>query len=263
MMMPHPFVRWFRLLLGGVAVAGAVEAAEPVLRVAAATSLADALKEIGAAFHETTGVTVELNLGASNTLVRQLVAGAPADVFFSADSAKMDELAARGMIEPGTRKDQLSNTLVVVVPVDSELEIREVEDLAGAGVARWVTGDPKAVPVGVYAKQLLEKRGVWDRVAPTLVAVESARAALAAVASGNIEAGIVYTTDARLSKKVRVALEIPAAAGPKIVYPMAALKEAADPALARRFLDHLDTAGSRLVFEKFGFMVLPEADGDR
>lgn len=259
----HPLVRWLRLLLGWVAAAGAVEAAAPVVRVAAAASLADALKEIGTAFSESTGVKVELNLGASNALVRQIAAGVPADVFISADSAKMDELAAEGLIEPGSREDQLSNTLVVVVPADSALKIREAKDLTGAGVQRLVTGDPQAVPVGVYARQYLEKLGVWDRISPKLVAAPSARAALAAVESGNIDAGIVYQTDARMSKKVRVALEIPADEGPKITYPMAALKAAAAPALARRYLDHLDTAASRLVFEKFGFIVLPEADGDR
>lgn len=239
-----------------------LEAAEP-LRVAAASSLTGALKEINAAFSAQTGRDVVLNLGASNVLVRQILAGAPADVFVSADAAKMDELEDRGEVAAGTREDQLSNTLVVVVPGDSTLQITDAADLAGAAVGRVVTGDPKAVPVGVYAREYLTGRGLWDRISPKVVAAESVRAALAAVESGNIEAGIVYKSDAVVSKKVRVALEIPASDGPLIRYPMAVLKEAADPALARQYLEYLDSAASKLVFEKFGFIVLPEADGDR
>lgn len=244
---------------GGV-LAGA--AAEP-LRVAAASSLADALREINAVFMRQPGREVELTLGGSNVLVRQIAAGAPADVLVAADAAGMEALAAGGLIAAGTRVNLLSNTLVLVVPAGSPLALRRPADLAEPGLTRFVTGDPRAVPVGIYAKKYFESVGLWERLKTKLVAVESARAALAAVGSGNIEAGIVYRTDALVSKKVRVAVEIPAAQGPRIIYPAAVLKDAAQPALARRYLDLLRSTASRVVFEKFGFIVLGETEGER
>ena len=238
-------------------------AAEPVVRVAAASSLADVLKDIATEFTKATGVKVELAVGGSSGLARQIAAGAPADVFISADASKMDELEKAGLIEPGTREDQLSNRLVVVVPKGSALKISSLGDLASGAVATVVTGDPRAVPVGVYARQSFEKLGLWARVKPKIVSVESVRAALAAVESGSVDAGIVYRTDAAISKKVSVAFEVPESGTPSIVYPMAVLKQAADRELARRFLEHLDADGSRKAFERFGFIVLPEADGRR
>lgn len=243
-------------------VGGELTAAEP-LRVAAASSLAAAMKQINAVFTSKTGREVTLTLGASNLLARQIVAGAPIDVFISADGAAMDVVAAKGMVVPGTREDQLSNTLVVIVPSDSALRLSSLQDLRGSSIARIVTGHPKAVPVGVYARQYLEQAGMWEALAPKILAVDTARAALAVVESGHADAGIVYRTDATISKKVRVALELPAGEGPKITYPMAMMKEAAEPALASQYLDFLDTEPSTLVFEKFGFIVLPEAGRDR
>lgn len=252
-----------RSLLAVVFALGFLQAEEPVLRVAAASSLADALKEIDAAFTKEAGANVELNLGASSMLARQIESGAPADVFFSADLAKLEALQAKGLIDTSTKEEQLSNTLVVVVPADSSLKISSLEDLAGPAVSKIATGDPKAVPVGVYAKEHLEKLKLWEKVGSKIIAAENVRAALAAVESGNVEAGIVYKTDAAISRKVKVVHEVPAAQGPKITYPMAALKSSAQPALAKRYLDFLDTAASKAVFEKFGFIVLPEADAGR
>lgn len=229
------------------------------LHVSAAASLADALKEIDTAFAKETGVKVSLNLGASSTLARQIEEGAPADVFFSADLAKMDALAAKGLVREETREDQLGNALVIVVPADSTLKIREAGDLKDGKVRRIATGDPKAVPVGVYAKTYLEKTGLWKDIGPKIVATENVRTALAAVESGNVEAGIVYKTDAAISKKVKVACEVPALPDQKITYPMAALKASAQPELAVKYLDYLDTEASKSTFRKFGFIVLPEA----
>lgn len=237
-----------------------LQAADGELRVSAAASLADALKEIDSAFTKETGVKVALNLGASSTLARQIEEGAPADVFFSADLAKMDALAAKGLVRAETREDQLSNTLVIVAPLDSPLKIKEVKDLTAAGVKRVATGDPKAVPVGVYAKTYLEKNGLWTEVGPKIVATENVRTALAAVESGNVEAGIVYKTDAAISKKVKVVCELPALPDQPITYPMAVLKGAAQPELAVKYLDYLDTPASKATFTKFGFIVLPEAE---
>ena len=228
------------------------------LRVSAAASLADALKEIDRAFEQATGTGVRLNLGASSLLARQIEAGAPADVFFSADEARMDGLEKKGLIDPTTREAQLSNTLVVVVPADSTLALTSMKDLTAAAVRRIATGDPRAVPAGVYAKEHLQKIGVWKAVESRIVAMENVRAALAAVGSGNAEAGIVYKTDAAISKQVKIACEVPAGEGPRIVYPMAMVKAAGNVSGARAYLEFLDSAAAKKTFGKFGFVVLPE-----
>jgi molybdate transport system substrate-binding protein len=233
-------------------------ASEPILRVSAAASLADVLAEINPAFSKTSGSKVQLNLGASSTLARQIEQGAPADVFFSADRAKMDGLAAKGLVVNETREDQLSNALVVVVPNDSAAQFKSIQDLTAKNVGRIATGDPKAVPVGIYARSYFEKAGIWKDLEPKIVATENVRGALAAVESGNVDAGIVYKTDAAISRKVKVALEIPSMEDLKIVYPMAILKSSTQPKLAAQYLEFLDTPASKTVFEKFGFIVLPE-----
>ena len=257
----HPFA----LLVFALAflARGQVSGAEPTLRVAAAASLSDALREIDAAFTKQTGSAVELNLGASSALARQIEEGAPADVFFSADRAKMDALAEKGLIIAESREDQLSNSLVIIVPKDSTLKFTSVQDLISDRVSQIATGDPKAVPVGVYARNYLEKAGLWKDLEGKVVATENVRAALAAVESGNIEAGIVYKTDAAISKKVKVALEVPARDDLKIIYPVAVLKGSTQPKLAAQYLEHLDSPGSKAAFEKYGFIVLPEVSGSK
>ncbi|MEO5715242.1 MAG: molybdate ABC transporter substrate-binding protein [Luteolibacter sp.] len=229
----------------------------PVLRVSAAASLAEVLKEIDTAFEKSTGTKVELNLGASSTLARQIEEGAPADVFFSADLAKMDGLEKKGLIDSATKEEQLSNSLVVVEPVDSNLTVASAKDLVGVG--KIALADPKAVPAGIYAKAWLEKLGLWTQAAPKVVATENVRAALAAVEAGNVDAGVVYKTDAVISKKVKVAYQVPAAEMPPIVYPMAVLKGAANAAAAKQYLEFLDAKDAIQAFEKYGFVVLPEA----
>ena len=236
------------------------KAEEAPLRVAAASSLAEVLQEIDAAFTKETGVKVALNLGASSLLERQIEEGAPCDVFLSADAAKMDALEKKGFLLAGTREDQLSNTLVLVVPRESTLVIASEQDLMRQEIHRIATGNPAAVPVGIYAKAHWEKLGQWAAVESKILSCENVRAALAAVEAGNVEVGIVYKTDAGISKKVKIAYEIPAAAGPSIVYPMAVLKAAAQSAQARQYLDYLDTPASHASFAKFGFIVLPEAN---
>ena len=244
------------VLLGLLGLVGGGSASE--LRVSAAASLADVLKEINAAFEKETGTRVQLNLGASSLLARQIEEGAPADVFFPADEAKMEALERKGLVMAQTREAQLSNFLVIVVPSGSALSISSMQDLATAPVRKIATGDPRMVPVGIYAREHLQKIGIWAAVEPKIVAMENVRTALAAVESGNVEAGIVYKTDAALSKKVKIVCEVTAADGPRIVYPMAALKAAANPEAARAWLEFLDSGAAHKSFHKFGFVVLPE-----
>lgn len=225
------------------------------LTVFAAASLTDSLKQIGANYEKQTGQHVAFNFEASSLLARQIAEGAPADIFFSADTTQMDYLANKDLIDPATRQDRLGNTLVVVVPQDSALQIHSANDLANADVKQIALADPKAVPAGVYAKTWLEKFQVWDAVEPKVVPMENVRGALAAVASGNVDAGVVYRTDAAISKNVKIVYEVPAADGPEIRYPMAMMKGSSQPEAARKFLKYLDSDEAAEVFKKFGFVV--------
>lgn len=241
------------ILLLLLATSAILRAAE--LNVFAAASLTDSLKEIASAYEKESGDRIVFNFGASSTLARQIEEGAPADLFFSADEPKMDGLEKNGRILKGTRKSRLSNVLVIVVTNDSSLEIGAAKDLSGAKIKRLALADPKAVPAGVYAKTYLEKLNLWAAIEPKVVPTENVRAALAAVESGNVEAGIVYKTDAAISKAVKIACEVPRAEGPDISYPMAIVKDSKQADAARKLLKYLDSDSAAAVFRKFGFIV--------
>lgn len=225
------------------------------INVFAAASLTDSLKEIATTYEKSSGAKIVFNFGASSTLARQIEEGAPADIFFSADEAKMDGLEKKGLIDAATRKSRLGNALVVVIPSDSALEIKSASNLTNAAVKKIAFADPKAVPAGVYGKAWLTKLELWPAVEPKVVPTETVRACLAAVESGNVEAGVVYKTDAGISKKVKVAYEVPAADAPKISYPMALVKEAKQPEAAKKFLKHLASEEAGQAFKRFGFIV--------
>ncbi len=221
----------------------------------AAASLTEVVMEVAAGFEKTTGHTVVFNLGGSNDLARQIKAGAPADVFFSADAAQMDGLVAAGLVRAQDRVDVLSNVLVVVVPAGSATSIRSASDLAA--LRRLALADPQAVPAGVYARQWLESAGLWAKVADKVVPALNVRAALSAVESGNVDAGIVYKTDAAVSKRVEIAFSVPQEEGPRIVYslaPLAGSRKAGTAALIRA----LTSAAARDVYVRHGFLVLGE-----
>ncbi len=221
--------------------------------VFAAASLTDALGEIAGSFEKETGVRVVTNLGASSMLARQIREGAPADLFLSADELQMDVLEKAGLLVPGTRRNALSNTLAVVLPGDSPMKISFEGDLTAPSVRRIALAEPTSVPVGVYSKKFFESVGMWPALEAKIVPTENARATLAAVESGNVDAGVVYRTDALISKKVRIAFEVPASRGPKISYPFALLKDAPHAAEARRFLSYLSSPPARDVFRRYGF----------
>lgn len=227
------------------------------ITVFAAASLSDALRELAAAHEKATGDTVRLNLGASSILARQIEEGAPADLFFSADEAKMDDLARAGLIAPATRRSLLSNSLVIVVAADSGLQLRSAEDLTLPAVRRLAIAEPETVPAGIYARAYLRQKGLWEKVAGKVIPTENVRAALAAVESGNVDAGIVYRTDALISRKVRIAWEVPRGEGVHISYPVAVVKGGGNPAGARRFLALLASPAGQSVFAKYGFITEP------
>ncbi len=231
----------------------AVHAAE--LKVYAAASLNEALTEIGNDYERRSGEEIIFNFGASSTLARQIEEGAPADLFFSADEAKVDALEKKGLLLSGTRRRLLSNTLVIVVAAEASAVPQSAADLAKPEFKRLALAETQTVPAGIYAREYLEKLKLWSAVQDRVVPTENVRAALAAVESGNVEAGIVYKTDALISKKVKVAVEISAADGPKVSYPIAVVKDSKQLESAQQFAGHLAGPAARAIFEKFGFTV--------
>lgn len=225
--------------------------------VFAAASLLESLQDIATAFEKAGNPKVVFNFAGSSTLARQIEAGAPADIFFSADEAQMDRLQKQGLLVDGSRRDRLSNTLVIVVAAEHGAAVHRPEDLLKPGIRRVALGDPRAVPAGVYAQAYLASRGLWSGVAAKVVPTENVRGALAAVASGDAEAGIVYRTDALISKRVAIACAISANEGPPIRYPVALLRAAKDPVAARRFLEFLDRPLAEHAFEQRGFLMVP------
>jgi molybdate transport system substrate-binding protein len=226
--------------------------AEEIL-VFAAASLTDAMKEIGQAYEAKSSDRVVFSFGSSNDLARQIEAGAPADVFFSADRAKMDDLERAGLVTHGARRDVLSNALAVVVPKHSPATIAKPADLASA--KRLALANPDAVPAGIYARAFLEANGLWDGLRDRIVPTLDVRAALAAVESEHADAAIVYKTDAAVSSRVRVAFVVPREQGPPIVYvmvPLAGSKKKGTADLVR----YLAGPDAARVYERFGFIVL-------
>ena len=255
---------WARAFMGGAigcVILAAAHLGAATIHVFAAASLTDSLKEIALGYERQSGHKVVFNFGASSLLARQIEEGAPADIFLSADETKMDGLEKRNLIVQGTRRSRLSNSLVIVVGSDSTIPIRSAPDLTNAMVERIALAETKTVPAGIYAREFLEKRGLWSVLEKKIVPTENVRAALSAVESGNVDVGIVYKTDAGISRKVKVAHEVPIADGPAIGYPMALMRDAKEPAAAGDFLKHLDSPAAARVFQKFGFIVRDAAVG--
>ena len=222
-----------------------------------AASLTDVLDELGKAFTAKTQVPVKSSLAASSALAKQIEAGAPADVFFSADLEWMDYLDQRKLLRPGSRHDVVLNRLVLIAPVDSKVNLKIAPGfdlLKALGDGKLVTGDPDSVPVGKYAHAALEKLGVWDRVSGRLVRAENVRSALAFVARGEAQLGIVYQTDALAEKRVRIVDVFPEDSHPPVTYPIA-LTTRASPE-AQRFEDFVVSDVAKLIFRKYGFQPL-------
>jgi molybdate transport system substrate-binding protein len=221
--------------------------------VFAAASTTDALQEIAKDYEAQRGNAVTFSFGASSTLAKQIIAGGPADVFLSADSAQMDSLEKQGLVRKEDRRDLLSNQLVVIVPARSKMTIDHPKDLADA--PHVATADPELVPIGIYARLWLKSLGMWSTIEPRIVPTLDVRAALAAVESESAEAGIVYRTDAAISQKVRIAYAVPIEKGPKIVYPVARISSSKKHA-AVEFVAFLTEPKAKAIFTRFGFITL-------
>jgi molybdate transport system substrate-binding protein len=226
--------------------------------VFAAISLTDALNEIAPLYEKTSQDKLSFNFAGSNELARQIDAGAPADIFFSADEAKMDSLAKKGRLLPGSRQSLLGNTLVIIVPKNSSFAFSDPTQLADKSlVKKLALANPDAVPAGIYAKEYLVKIGIWDQLNSEIIPTENVRACLAAVESTNVDAGIVYRTDALTSQEVKVAYEVPAKSGPPISYPLAVLKDSPNQEAAKNVAHFLTSPEAARIFVKYGFTMLP------
>ena len=233
-------------------------AAQETITVYAAASLKNALDDVDAAFTKATGVKVTASYEASSALARQIEAGAPADVFISADLRWMDYLAGKNLINPATRVNLLGNKLVLIAAADSKLSNVTIEkgfDLAKlAGNGRIAMADVKAVPAGLYGKAALESLGAWAAAEPKLAQANNVRATLAFVARGEAPLGIVYATDASIEPKVKIVGVFPDNSYPPVTYPAAAT--AAAKAGAAQYLQFLQSGTAKAIFETYGFSVL-------
>lgn len=226
------------------------------ITVFAAASLTDVLKEIGNTYQTPSKNKVLFNFAASSTLARQIQAGAPADIFFSADESNMDALARDHLIDEKTRRSRLSNALVIIVAAEDGAAVEGPGDLTTPKVKRLALAEPQTVPAGMYAREYLRKQKLWEAVEAKVIPTANVRAALSTVASGNADAAIVYRTDAAMSDKVKVVWEMPAQDSPEIRYPLAVLRGSKQPEVAGKFLEHLCSDQAAKIFEKYGFVVL-------
>lgn len=222
--------------------------------MSAASSLAGVLEELANYHTQDGGDRVILNLAASNTLARQIEAGAPVDLFLSADQAQIK--AVDQWLVPGTRVELLLNNLAVAVPNDRPQHLASLADLADPIMRTVAIGDPDAVPVGVYARQYLQALGLWKTLLGKLVPSGSARLALAAVERGAVDAAIVYRTDLAMTKRAIEAYVVPIDVGPRIVYVAALVAEGPNAEGAVQFLAFLQSPQAASVFEAAGFVPL-------
>jgi len=240
------------LLVAGTLGTGTAQ--EPI-RIFAAASLTDALATAIAGFDEAHPLSrVVPRFGASSDLARQIIAGAPADLFFSADQRQLDRVAAKGLIEKGARTDVLSNALVVVRHRDEPGTVDGPWDFDALG--RIAMADPQVVPAGVYARLYLESQGLWARLKHKIIPTLDVRGALSAVASGNVDAGFVFRTDAAIEDRVKIVYAVPREDGPRILYTLGII-EGRSRRDVRALYDYLRSAEAGKVFAEFGFVALP------
>lgn len=222
------------------------------LLISAAASLKDSLDAIEKQYekaHPT--INLVFNYGSSGTLQKQIEQGAPADLFFSAGKKQMDALVKQDLVD--SSKNLLQNELVMIVPSDSKMKFTTVKELTNKSIKKIAIGQPESVPAGQYAKETLTARQVWDSLQKKIVFAKDVRQVLTYVETGNVEAGFVYKTDALISKKVKIAIEIIAGLHSPIVYPAGVVSESKHGAQAKAFYAYLQSAEASTIFMKYGF----------
>jgi molybdate transport system substrate-binding protein len=227
------------------------------LTVSVAASLQNAMGELAPVYERSQpGIKVIFNFGGSGTLEQQIERGAPADAFLAASPKQMDALAAKGLILTDTRRDLLGNQVVLIAPKGSTRP-NSFQDLSDETIKLIALGDPVSVPAGDYGRQVLQSLHVWAVVQPKLVLAKDVRQVLSYVETGNADAGIVYSTDAQETDRVRVAAIAPADSHRPVVYPIAVIRGCRNIGAARAFIAFLTGGYARDVFTRHGFTVLP------
>lgn len=232
-------------------IAGQVMAADLV--VSAAASLTNAFTDIGKEFERSKpNARVLFNFAASGQLLQQLARGAPVDIFASADQENMDKAASQNLIVRETRQNFARNKLALIVPADSKLGIRGLEDLRSPGVKRIALANPDSVPAGRYAREALQTANLWDTLMEKYISTSNVRQSLDYTARGEVDAGFVYLTDALiLPSGVKVALEVPLSS--QILYPIAVVKGNGNENRAREFIAYLKGEAAQGILQKYGF----------
>ncbi len=246
------------LLLAALLIAaGCAPEKQQSILVYTAASLADVVEEIADGYTEDTGVEVELHLGGSTALARQIVRGAPGDVFLSAGAAPMDVLEESGLIDPALRRDILTNRLVLVgkPSVAEEIGITSIEDLRGSHGVRLAIADPDLAPAGQYAREALMSLGLWEGLESSILPSPHIRAALSYVETGNADMGIIYVTDLQAADEVQVLEAIPADSHSPVIYPAAVLTTGKEDA-SSSFVEYLAGDATDRIFRSHGFTPL-------
>lgn len=227
------------------------------LTISAAASLKDAFSEIAVLFEAKNGKKVSFNFGASGTLQKQIETGSPIDIFASAGEKQMDELAEKGLIEANNRRDFAQNQLVLIVPKDSKIPINSFFQLNNPEIKKIAVGEPKTVPVGQYTEQVFDKLNLKSDLQTKLISAQDVRQVLDYVSRGEVDAGIVYATDAKIAgAKIRIAATATADSHQPILYPIAIIKDSANKQLAQEFIQFLMSEDGQNILQKYGFLTI-------
>ena len=230
------------------------QAESTTLLIAAAASLQNALEEIDPLFESAhSEITANYNFAASGPLQQQIEQGAPVDVFISAATKQMDALQEKGLLVKETRRNILTNRLVLVVPSNSTLGLTSFQQLTDSRVKKIAVGEPRSVPAGQYAEELFKNLGTLEQLKPKFVYGNSVRNVLGSVESGNADAGVVYRTDALISDKVKQVATAPDNLHSPIVYPIAVIGASRSVNAAKTYVQFLTTDVAKSVFTKYGF----------
>jgi molybdate transport system substrate-binding protein len=222
--------------------------------VAAAVSLQKALQEVTPIYTTANpNQTVNYNFAASGVLAQQIEQGAPVDVFISAADRQMNTLQSKGLLVAGTQQNLLTNQLVLIVPKQSSVSLTNFGQLIKPAVKRISIGEPRSVPVGQYATEVFKNLGILEQVKPKFVLGNNVKSVLTTVETGDVDAGIVYITDAKSSDRVKIAAIANEKLHSPIHYPIAAIESSKSRAGSRQFIEFLQSKPARTVFKKYGF----------
>lgn len=230
------------------------------LTVSAATSLQEALKAVGKIYQvQHPSITINYNFASSGTLTQQIQQGAPVDALISANQKFMDGLANKGLLSPRTRQNLLRNKVVLIAPSQIKgPKISGFKDLAASEVKRITLGQPETVPAGQYGKEVLTALNLYHQLQPKTVFAKDVRQVLSYVETGNVDAGIVYVTDAKISDQVRIVAMAPDQTHQPIIYPGAVLKETKHPQAAKEYVEFLSSSQAQKTFRQYGFIPITQ-----